>query len=450
MIKPQTYAEDLKKQFDKETPEQRLFVSFNEAARFYAQLGIRNKTSKRDSSTLTPSSKIPSPVKKNKSSDLETIITPPRRLKTSSDSVHSSHTAFDGTPIKQENLGEVCFKPEGADEEHLESPSEITYESTNETNESITHPVNTSVSRFLQVIKKEEAVVPNKNDHGQFDAANKQESTKTNPFMKNESNDSTQDTPSSDETNFDSFFKNPEFMNQMKASFTTTKKELSTEGELIFYEFPTLPLGKSNFSVLAVTMSGKETFSSYWLFKADKMLDILKNGTTYMYQKAPYHGGIENQKFYNMLQYAYTGTFRAKVYGESNETGGAVAKGTGRKNEYSLIWVLTDDVELTKKGFAKRMRVQALIEAYVFQFNVYPKLQSYLNKPEFQRNMSQISIKTAKSMKLEALNGLFVDNDIKRIINIMYDKNMLQKKSVIDHIWKNGNIPEDFDWSDII
>jgi hypothetical protein len=138
------------------------------------------------------------------------------------------------------------------------------------------------------------------------------------------------------------------------------------------------------------------------------------------------------------------------VYGESNETGGAVAKGSGRKNEYSLIWVLTDDVELTKKGFAKRMRVQALIEAYVFQFNVYPKLQSYLNKPEFQRNMSQISIKTAKSMKLEALNGLFVDNDIKRIINIMYDKNMLQKKSVIDHIWKSGNIPEDFDWSDII
>ena len=149
MIKPQTYAEDLKKQFDKETPEQRLFVSFNEAARFYAQLGIRNKTSKRDSSTLIPSSKIPSPAKKNKSSDLETIITPPRRLKTTSESVHSSHTAFDGTPIKQENLGEVCFKPEGTDEEHLESPSEITYESTDETNESITPPVNTSVSHVF-------------------------------------------------------------------------------------------------------------------------------------------------------------------------------------------------------------------------------------------------------------------------------------------------------------
>ena len=207
-------------------------------------------------------------------------------------------------------------------------------------------------------------------------------------------------------------------LNQIKGSKNDSLTRLRIpDGTFVFYTFPSLPASKDGNKVFAMHIHGKSVHSTHWLFKGENVLASMKRIVTLMKDPEINPNSDDYAKFYPVMEKAFYASIRKNEYSSNNAESGIDTKNVGFQCFHVLCFV-SDDIEHSMTKIIEVLKCETFYETYKMLFT--GNIVSYLDKDQLTNHLKNADIGNAMKIKLDALNGLFVDNDIKNVLSALY------------------------------
>ena len=359
------------------------------------------------------------PAKKQKSKKLEVIITPPRnksieeQTNTSSD-VKKGRELFANEPIKKEKTSptvpDIKVEP-STSETRLVSPDLAG---------ATKNPYKKASPREQRYSKRNNVVVTKK--------------TKL-------STESAFTTINATSRSIDDILKKSSITKTFAMKAEARNRMYIPDGTLVFYTFPKVPASTDGRQIFAMNIAGRAPRSTHWLFKAENVLSTMKYIVSALEdpEMNPYHK--DYIKFSAVMKNAFYASIRKDEYSDSNAESGADTVKAGFQ-VYNVLCFVSADLEHSMEKIVEVLKCEVFYESYKKLFT--GKIVEFLESDQLSAPLSKMDVATATTIEYDALNGLFVDHDIKYALSTLYGDKLDISGDTLKSIWKDGNVPDGF------